>query len=453
MKIFLFILPFLGFTRASAQSFTVTIDGSHRTTLDSIDLMGQEFEIERVVFYRTLPVRPGKTTTKTLSIPAPIVLQVGETEFLACGGDSIHLSYDRQDKKYRIDGGRYTGNYRLYSMLSAMRYPRDLFRTADDNYEEYVRSVDSVSGHAMSLIKEEREKGSLSSDASDYMTAFIKYRHLTELMTLPSKTAQALLPVTHSSLFPTVTPEDFHKDQYAGMMAYIFCARTYVRNRMRLTEEVRKDQMARNIAYAIDSLSGGTRERVLYSFIVPSGYKGNGDKSALTALFDRIRALQLPAYYSTAIEKQYKKDMLEEEPLDAGLLTQALLKTSDGKAVSLQSILDTSREEKIFIQFREYGIDVKYSGSIPGEPITTEKPRVINVYLNGSVQNWQKYCKKQGIRTDEYYLSGGLKNPLAAYLLISRLPAWVALNRSGKIENIDLTLPDMFRYNLTSFNK
>ena len=54
---------------------------------------------------------------------------------------------------------------------------------------------------------------------------------------------------------------------------------------------------------------------------------------------------------------------------------------------------------------------------------------------------------------NEYYLDGGLKNPLAAYLLISHLPTWVALNKSGKIENTDLTLPDMFRYNLTSFTK
>ena len=135
------------------------------------------------------------------------------------------------------------------------------------------------------------------------------------------------------------------------------------------------------------------------------------------------------------------------------MLTQALLKAPDGKTVSLRSILDTSRDEKVFIQFREPGLEVTYGGWMPGEPATTEKPTVIILDLNGSFQHWQKYCKEKDIRRDEYYLGGGLKNPLTAYLLIDHLPTWIALNRSGRIENIDLTLQDIFHYNLTSLNK
>jgi len=476
------------FGTVGAQSLTVTIDGSNLKKPDNVRLIGQEYEIERVTLARDLPVRPGKTTTQTFSIAGgdsglrgdrgmssdrgidgdrelgsdrpPVLavaveLQLGETVFLASAGDSIHVSFDPQEKKYVIDGGRYPGNYRLLPMLTAIRYPRDLYRADEDNYDQYVRSVDSVSCHALSLIREEREKGSLSSDAADYLGAYIKYRHLAELMTLPSKARRSFLPFTHSILFPAVTLEDFHKDQYAPMMAYIFCARVYVRNQFKFVGEtagagkVAGAGTTHDINYAIDSLTGGTRDRLLYSLIVPSGYKGNGDKATLTALFGRIRSLRLAPYYADAIDRQYKKDMLEQEPLDAQLLTQPLLRTADGKTVSLRSILDASRNSRVFFLFREDEFDVLVSGNTTVQPME-EKPKVISVYLNDSYQTWQKLRKRHEISADAYYIDGGLKNPLVAYLQISRLPTYVALNASGKIENIDVSLSDQFRYNLTS---
>ncbi len=452
MKILSSFLLLLAFTGIKAQSLTVAVDGSHRMTPDSIGLIGQEFEIGRVTFYHSIPVQPGKTTVRTFSIPAPALLELGEKEFLAGDRDSIHVSYDRKNKKYLIDGGRYPDNYLLYPTLQATVYPRNLFRPADDNYEEYVRSVDSISDQALSMIRQDRERGSLSPDAADYLMAFVKYRHLAHLMSLPSKTIQALLPATHSRLFPTVTIEDFRQDKYAGMMDYIFCARVYAKSRFPDTEVTSGDRITHTISYAVDSLTGRTRERVLYSLIVPTGYKGNGDKDTLTVLFDRIKSLKLSAFFANAIDRQYKKRMLEQRPLDPALLTQRLLKTPGGKALSLKSILDTSSHEKVFLVFRD-GMEVQFSGWIEGETITTEQPKVIALYLASSFHSWQRYCEKKGIGADAYYLDDGLNNPLAAYLLIGNLPTWVALNRSGKIENIDLSLPDMVRNNLTNINK
>jgi len=418
---------------ARTQSLTVTIDGS-----------GQEIKDTIVLLHHTLPVRPGRITTSTFPISAPIELSLGETAFLVGANDSIHISYDPQQQKYKLDGGRYPDNYRILSDLLLTTYSHDRYRNPADNYEEYVRVVDSISGHSLTMIKAAQEKGTLSPDAAVYLMDFVKYEHLAVLLDLRSKTLGELLPATHSSLYPTVTTADFRQDRYSRMLSYTLSAVSYLQARFRSIN--RDSSLTKEIDFAIDSLSGDTRVRVLYFMIVESGYKPANNKAAFTVLYNRIRLLHFATDYARGIEEQYKKVMREQQPLGTSLLNQPLLRTPAGRSISLRSILDTCKNEDIFIKFVEFGMDIVDGGDIGIMPVVAN-PRIITIDLYTSFQDWQRHTKGR-LLTNEFFLADGLKNPLAASLFITHLPTWIALNRSGRIDDIDISFEDRFRYNL-----
>jgi hypothetical protein len=155
------------------------------------------------------------------------------------------------------------------------------------------------------------------------------------------------------------------------MLSYTLCAVSYLQARFRSTN--RDSSLTKEIDFAIDSLSGDTRVRVLYFMIVESGYKPANNKAAFTALYNRIRLLHFATDYARGIEEQYQKVMRE------------------------QQLLGTTKDR---------------------------------------------------LPTNEFFLADGLKNPLAASLFITHLPTWIALNRSERIDDIDISFEDRFRYNL-----
>jgi len=427
----------------------VAIDGSHLSRTASLWLVAQEPEIGRVTFSRTLKVRPGTVCVQSFPLPSPILLEIAGNTFLAGAGDSIHLTFDGQNKKYLIDGGRYPGNYRLYPALQAMKYPTGQYRKDADNYEEYVWAVDSVTAQAIGLVRTEWERGSLTSDVRDYLLTYIKYRHVATLLATRSQTLRTLLPATNSRIYPTLASADFHHDEYAAMMVYIFCTIRYMRF---LTVPRNADWVAN---YAVDSLSGVTRQKVLYSLIVTNAMQPTDvNTAAFTALFEKIRQLNLPAQYTADMERHYQKVMLENRPVYSTLLTQHSLRQPDGRALCLQDILDSYKGQRLAIRFRDNGAEMNVAGSMPAQAETTVPPcKLITVDLNTTFHRWAKDCRKKGIVTDEYYLHGGLKNPLASFLLIHQLPTYVLFNENRTIENPDLPLPDIIRNRLVAVNQ
>lgn len=446
MKIGLPLLLLLFFTGTKAQppSFTVVIDGRQLKHDDHCSLIGMEEELDTVTFRQIIKVPAGRTVARTFPAPSPMLLSLYGNDFLAGAGDSIHISYDSQNKAYHIDGGRYPGNYRLYPLLMAANYHPDRYHPDADNYEEYVGFADSVTTASTEQVQGEWAKGSLTPDAHDYLLAYIRYRHLIALMATRSKTLSAILPATHSRIFPALTAADFNKDEYSGLMDYIFCAMRYIR--LHSTDHYFA------VSYAIDSLSGVTREKVLYALVVINGLKMKGaDSAAFTALFDKIRQLNLPPLYAAAMERRYKKVMRERRPVDPIVLAGVKLRQPDGRTVLFRSILDSQKGQKLAICFRGSGLEIRFGGHLSGDTVTTTT-RLITVDLNGTCNDWVRYCRKKDIKADEYYLDGGMKNALLQYLLIDRLPTFVLFDEAGKVADTDMQPEDILRNHIAFVN-
>lgn len=431
MQPYLLFLLLLAFIPARTQTLTVTIDASQRRTKDTL-LVGDH----------QLPIRPGKTTTGTFPFQGPSELILDKLAILGAN-DSVHITYDGKQQQYVIDGGRYPDNYRAFGDLFETASLPDIITQRMD-YDAYVRGADTTIGNRLARLQQEKSIGSLSPDVADYLTGYLKYKELEGLIAFQSRNHLGFLPATHSRLYPMATLEDFRQDRYANDEFYINCATLYLQTRF--TSSDPDSTATQAISFAIDSLSGYTRAKVLHTLIVGHDYKPKHNMAAFTSLYNRIRKLHLAASYTAGIDLQYKKAMREHHPLSATLLNQPLLRTPTGEPVSLRSILDTLKDQDVFIKFTEFGSDVMVGGSSNIIPVVAD-PRIITIDLYSSLRDWRQATKDR-LLTNEYYLPNGLKNPLATALLISTYPTWVALSRDGKIDDIDISLDDIFRYNL-----
>lgn len=440
MKMLPFLALLLAITHAHASGpLTITVEGTHLTSTGTLLLFSQEQELDRVIFKQELTIRPGKITTLPVDISSPLLLQLGTATFVATAGDSIHVSYDTKKQDFVIDGGRFPGNYLLYNRLAALRYPQDHYHRDADNYDAYVQDIDNTSRRALDMIANEQ---TLSSEARGYLLAYVKYRHLIALTSTHSKTLLALLPATRSTVFPTLTPADFGKDEYAGMMDYIFATVSYIRLLNHGHYAV--------INYALDSLSGVTREKVLYTQVVINRLQPEkDDRPAFVALVGRIRQLNLDSWFTAGLERRYRQVMMEGAPIDPALLTRAGLLQLDGKAVSLQDIIDRNKGEKFAIRFRENGQETVFSTSQSPDNTANPPCKLINIDFDAAYRHWAYTCQEKGIRDNEYLLTSGFKDALVSYLLLSdHSSTFVLFDASGTLIDADMPMPDILRYHL-----
>lgn len=435
-----------GFQPEQNNSFTVTVDGAGRSTPDTIRIMAQVPALgAAITFFRSISVRPGKAYNKHFSFHAPALMQLNDSFFVAGDRDSIHIAWDAALNRFAITGGRYPANYSLYSRLSAMPDPLSRYSPRTDNYSAFISAADSNAFLKIALVKKEFEAGRLSKDALDYLSAYIKYDHLRALLRTRSPSLRRLLPFTHSTFTSTITFEDFRHDEYADMLNYSFCTLQYIR--------LHDHDPYAQVGYVIDSLSGNTRSNMLYYMVVQAHlHMKDGNHEAYAGLYSRIRQLPLPPDYSRAIEQQYEKTKMENEPLDPSVAAHTRLVSLTGDRLTLQDLLLRYLHQGLVMEFpAPDDTHLQVKTNLPPAPAASDSSAwtVLSVYLlKGSFAQWKKTHAGMAatLRLSSWFVENGLKSPLASYLHLQLtpqadgLPRYTVMDATGKIKWADAPL-------------
>jgi hypothetical protein len=511
-----------------AQNLVISTDGTHCTSADQFDIMDQEPATGNVNTVVSLHFSPGRIRRQTATLSAPALFNLDDLHpFLAGIHDSLGVGLDAAGKKYIVTGGKYPGNYTIYASIRDILLPYDKYKKEEDNYTAYAQLTDSVSGLRTALLQKAWQTGQLSPDVYDYMQGYIRYTHLACLLRTRSKTLLAALPRTASTFCPTITAADFRKDAYAPQIDYIFCALRYIRlttdplaagatpatTRYELSEtrSVISDLQVHSVArllpapdatvpahpmrpipashitrlppppatgdsaqqnrhallslrFAIDSLSAGTRERVLYAFIVNNQVQRSiNDPAVITALDKEIQALGLPAWYATPIHRQFDRVLLKGRSIDPSRWGQVRLQTTDGQTVTMDAIfgaapdpIDPSNRRTNKYLFDCWNpasmTNVRISSPLPASPYDEDHYRVLHIAIGdgkpASLKKWVDICRQQGITADQYYL---ITPSLSGILLLDKLPRYIAFNEDdGKIEDPDISIWQLTRIHTMS---
>jgi hypothetical protein len=238
---------------------------------------------------------------------------------------------------------------------------------------------------------------------------------------------------------------DNYEDECADMLNYTFCTLQYIR--------LHDHDPYAQIGYVIDSLSGNTRSNMLYYVVVQAHlHMKDGNHEAYAGLYSRIPQLPLPPDYSRAIEQQYEKTKMENEPLKPAVAAHTKLVSLTGDRLSLQDLLLRYPHQGLVMEFPapdETHVQIKTNLPPATASADSSAWTVLSVYLlKGSFAQWKKTHAGMvaTLRLNSWFVENGLKCPLASYLHLQLtpqadgLPRYTVMDATGKIKWADASL-------------
>lgn len=426
-----------------AQNLNITVDGTNLQSKDSISLISYDPLLGTPVYNFLVSVNPGKKTFSSYPVDDVRLFQLNyKFYFLVGRNDSVNISYTRGSATPIISGGRYKENHKIYQQISLLAFPVGKYKQVIDNYEDYIRGIDSVSFARRNIIETSFKESLISNDVYEYMSEFIKYSHISASILANSPCLKKLFPKTGSAFYSPLKLDDFLKDQYSEMMMYIFSANKYFRFLANIgTDNV--NVTTNTIRYVVNNLKGDTKDRLIYSLIVNNQFGSDlADKREFKKLYPEINSVNIPEIYMVDINKQFSESLIQGEAIDSVVLSTSFISALSGASQSFKSFLKKNEGKKVLIAFWASWCQPcienlpKLRTLIERQSDTT----VFYISMDKNLGKWKEASKKYSIEKSQFLLEKNFESPLAKYFLISGIPKYILINEKGVVEKADIIL-------------
>ncbi|MCS3799168.1 TlpA family protein disulfide reductase [Niastella sp. OAS944] len=421
-----------------AGTLVVTVDGSNNTAADTLQLTSDNELTGDRLLQLMVPVSAGAIKSYSYKTATALLMNLDGAYFIIGSNDSIAITFNKAANKYEIAGGRFPGNYAIYQAIKSVNAPFEKYRKADDNFEEYVQAVDSVTAVRYAMLNEARERNTMSREAYTWVSAYVKYLHLFALLFYKSSaTFQKQFPQSGSRYIKQFQLSDFQKDELENLLPYALATVSYVTTIARLKDSSNYRTVA--LDHALDSFTGKTRGMLLSALMINSSFRKNISNDRLQQLLTQVNRLQLPKNYLQPITVACLKQLREGRPIDSMVLAGARLLTPDGRTITLKELLQLYTGKEVLIDFW-----ASWCGpciqSLPKVAKLEKDYAVCYVSLDTDKQKWKMAAQKHKIEKAQYLLINNYNSVLAAWLFISAIPRYIVLDASGAVKHVELRL-------------
>ena len=425
-----------------AQKLVITITPD-TTQVSPFLLLARDFASGENDTLLNFSGKQGKTIDTSIQISRVFVLTMEDPNFLIGPSDSIAFAYDYQKKKYKLLGGSWPENYSILQDIKNLLLPYKRYNPAEDNYEEYVRALDSASFARLSLLDNSMASGKLSSDAFNYMKHYIRYVHVNSLMRFTnSRSFKARYPATFSKLSDSLSITSFDKDK-----AEIFYEPIYQMSLLRsLTLQFRKQDSLNfpqnAIDYVLNKYKGIEKGTLLHLLLVNSPkLAADLDLNYFGNLVASLPSQDIPERYSRPVREAYKKRIVNGKMIPADIMQQAQLRTAEGTVHRLDLLLEQYKGKKILIDFWASWCGPCIAAIAEVKKIEKQYEdknlKVLYFSLDTNEKSWKAAASKLGLGTFQYLLESDFSSSLATYFNIQGIPFYLLLDETGRAQILE----------------